>query len=73
MAGSLLFDGVVADLLRADGGPTMTDPLEPRLPPALAKANSLAATWSLDWALRPGIAFGPPSLFQVAIQFFRWL
>ena len=41
MAGSLLFDGVVADLLRADGGAAVSDPLEPRLPPAIAKAKQV--------------------------------
>ena len=41
VAGSLMFDGVVADLLRADGGAAVSDPLEPRLPPALAKAKQV--------------------------------
>ena len=41
VAGSLLFDGVVADLLRADGGAAVSDPLEPRLPPGFAKAKQV--------------------------------
>lgn len=41
VAGSLVFDGIVADLLRADGGAAGPDPLAPRLPPAVAKAKQV--------------------------------